>query len=169
LISVGRIIRSQGKGGELRLKFYQAKLIRFPELKSVQIKKEGVLREYKVEAITPRGKAYHLKLAGVDTLAQADALAGAEVFIPEDMLTSLEGEQFYIYQLKGCSVLDMAGRKIGTVADVDPVPGNELLVVEKEGREILIPFHQSICKEVDIAGKEIRIDPPEGLLDLDEI
>ncbi len=169
MISVGRIIRSQGKGGELRLKFFQAKLIRFPELKKVQIKKEGVLREYKVEALTPRGKAYHLKLEGVETLAQADALAGAEVFVPEDILTSLEGGQFYIYQLKGCSVLDMAGRKIGTVVDVDPVPGNDLLVVEKEGREILIPFHQSICKEVHIAGKEIRIDPPEGLLDLDEI
>lgn len=169
MISVGRIIRSQGKGGELRFKFYQAKLVRFPELKKIQIKKEGVLREYKVEALTPRGKAYHLKLEGVETLAQADALAGAEVYVPEDILTSLEEGEFYIYQLKGCSVLDIAGRKIGTVVDVDPVPGNELLVVEKEGHEILIPFHQSICKEVDVARKEIRIDPPEGLLDLDEI
>lgn len=169
MISVGRIIRSQGKGGELRLKFYQAKLIRFPELKNVQIRKEGVLREYKVEALTRRGNAYHLKLEGVETLALADALAGAEVFVPEDMLTSLEDGQFYIYQLKGCSVLDMAGRKIGMVVDVDAVPGNSLLIVEKEGQEILIPFHQSICKEVDIARKEIRVDPPEGLLDLDEI
>ncbi len=169
MISVGRIIRSQGKGGELRLKFYQAKLIRLPELKKIQIKKEGVLREYKVEALTPRGKAYHLKLEGVENLAQADALAGAEIFVPEDILTSLEGGQFYIYQLKGCSVLDMAGRKVGTVVDVDPVPGNALLIVEKEGQETLIPFHQSICKEVDITRKEIRIDPPEGLLDLDEI
>jgi ribosomal 30S subunit maturation factor RimM len=49
------------------------------------------------------------------------------------------------------------------------VPGNSLLIVNKKGQEILIPFHQSICKEVDIARKEIRIDPPEGLLDLDEI
>jgi 16S rRNA processing protein RimM len=169
LISVGRIVRSQGKGGELRLKFYQAKLIRFSELKKIEIKKEGVLREYKVEALTPRGKTYHIKLEGVETLAQADALAGAEVFAPEDILTSLEGGQFYVYQLKGCSVLDMAGRNIGTVVDVDPVPGNGLLVVEKEGREILIPFHQSICKEIDMARKEIRVDPPEGLFDLDEI
>jgi 16S rRNA processing protein RimM len=169
LISVGRVIRSQGKGGELRLIFYQAKLIRFPELKNVQIRKEGVLREYKVEALTRRGKAYHLKLEGIETLAQADALAGTEVFVPEDMLTSLEDGEFYIYQLMGCSVLDMAGTTIGMVVDVDAVPGNSLLIVNKKGQEILIPFHQSICKEVDIARKEIRIDPPEGLLDLDEI
>ncbi len=169
MISVGRIIRSQGKGGELRLKFYQATSIRFAELKKIQIKKEGVLREYKIQALTAKGKAYHIKLEGVENLAQADALAGAEVFVAEDMMSSLEGGQFYIYQLKGCSVVDLSGRKVGTVVDVDPVPGNTLLVVEKEGQEILIPFHQSICKEVNIASKEIRIDAPEGLLNLDEI
>ncbi|MDH7513586.1 MAG: ribosome maturation factor RimM [Clostridiales bacterium] len=169
MISVGRIIRSQGKEGELRLKFYQATSIRFAELKKIQIKKEGILREYNVQALTPKGTAYHLKLEGVENLAQADALARAEVFVAEDILSSLEGGQFYIYQLKGCLVVDTSGRKVGTVVDVDPVPGNTLLVVEKEGQEILIPFHQSICREVDITSKEIRIDPPEGLLDLDEI
>ncbi len=169
MISVGRIIRSQGKEGELRLKFEQPALIKFPELKKIQIKKEGVLREYKVIALAPRGKAYHLRLEGVETLAQADALAGAEVLIPEEILGPLKSGEYHIYELRGCTVVDMARGRIGMVVDVDPVPGNELLVVEKDGREILIPFHQSICKEVDVVRKEIRIDPPEGLLDLDEI
>jgi len=49
------------------------------------------------------------------------------------------------------------------------ISGNDLLVVEKEDQEILIPFAQSVCLEVDLEQKRIIIDPPEGLLDLNEI
>ncbi|MBM3284692.1 MAG: 16S rRNA processing protein RimM [Candidatus Aminicenantes bacterium] len=169
MISVGRILRSQGKKGELRLKFHRPKLVRISALDKIHIEREGVLREYRVESLFPRGGAYHLKLAGVDTLAQADSLAGAEVLAPEESLGLLDEGEYYIYQLKGCSVLNLEGERIGVVADVVSVPANNLLVVEMEGREILIPFHESICREVDIPGKEIRVDPPDGLLDLDEI
>lgn len=49
------------------------------------------------------------------------------------------------------------------------IPENDLLVVEHEGREILIPFTSEICVHVDLDKREIVIDPPEGLLELDEI
>ena len=42
--------------------------------------------------------------------------------------------------------------------------GTELLVVEGE-RELLIPFADAICPEVDIEKKLILVDPPEGLLE----
>ena len=44
-----------------------------------------------------------------------------------------------------------------------------MLVVDKGGSEILIPFSKSICLDIDLDKKEIVIDPPEGLLELDEI
>jgi len=39
----------------------------------------------------------------------------------------------------------------------------------REAKEILIPFNQDICPDVDIVQKRIVIDPPDGLLDLNEI
>jgi 16S rRNA processing protein RimM len=44
--------------------------------------------------------------------------------------------------------------------------GTELLVVENDTREYLVPFAESICIEVDIENRKIRIDPPEGLLEM---
>jgi 16S rRNA processing protein RimM len=58
---------------------------------------------------------------------------------------------------------------IGRVKDVLSAGPGDLLVVERQSKEILIPFHESVCIEVDVPGKRIRIDPPEGLLDLNEI
>jgi len=169
LISVGKILRSQGERGDLRLKFYDNKLIEPSELRSVFVGREGALKEFQVESLTPRANAYHIKLSGVDSLPQADCLAGLEVFVPEESLRRSVTGQYYLFQLKGCSVLNLKGEVIGMVVDVLSVPANDLLVIDRQGKEILIPFHESICKEVDIAKKEIHVDPPAGLLDLNEI
>jgi 16S rRNA processing protein RimM len=169
LINIGRIIRSQGISGELRVKFFENKQIEFPRLISLFIGEEGDVREYKIEAIAVRGRAYHIKLTGVDSLAAADRLAGRNVFIPEEMVKPLAGGQYYVFQLKGCAVLTRQGEKIGTVADVQLTGSSVLLVVDSEGKEVLIPFHAEICTEVDLAKREIRVELPEGLLELNEI
>lgn len=169
MISVGKILRSQGNRGELRLKFYDNSLIELSGLRTLFLEKGGEFKEYQVESLMPRGKACHVKLRGVDSLSQADSLRGMEVFLPEESLIRFEGSRYYLFQLIGCSVLDLKGEIVGKVMDALSVPANDLLVVDREGREILIPFHESICKQIDLAKKEIRIDPPAGLLDINEI
>ena len=37
--------------------------------------------------------------------------------------------------------------------------------VLEDGRDVLVPFAQAICKEIDVAAKTIRAELPEGLLD----
>jgi len=55
------------------------------------------------------------------------------------------------------------------VKDVIIVKNNNLLVVEKEIEEIYIPFSESICVEINLENKEIVVDLPKGLLELNEI
>lgn len=169
MINVARILRSQGKTGELRLRFHYISPTDCTELKSVFIGEEGALREYKVESLVHRGKDYDLKLEGVDSLSQADSLAGLDVHLPEESLRERGKDEFYLFQLVGCWVSGRDGRRIGRVRDVLSSGAGELLLVESEGKDILIPFHKSICTEVDVDAKEIRLDPPDGLLDVNEI
>lgn len=58
---------------------------------------------------------------------------------------------------------------MGNVTDIEWIKDNDLLVVKKGEKEILIPFTRRVCLEVDLKQKKIRIDPPEGLLELYEI
>lgn len=62
-----------------------------------------------------------------------------------------------------------SGSAVGTVKEVIFIDENDLLVVEKGERETFIPFTESICIAVDLDKREIVIDPPDGLLDLNEI
>jgi len=58
---------------------------------------------------------------------------------------------------------------VGIVKNIHSIRGNDLLVIEKDQKEVLIPFSRSICLEIDLEKKRIIIDPPDGLLELDEI
>lgn len=62
-----------------------------------------------------------------------------------------------------------SGDPIGLVKDIQFIKDNDLLVVEKGERIILIPFTVSICVEVNLEKREIVTDLPDGLLDLNEI
>jgi len=94
---------------------------------------------------------------------------GLECFLPEDELGQLEEDEYYLHRIIGCSVVTLEGKEIGTAADILEYPGNEILVVERDEQEILIPFNREICREIDLNERKIRVDPPEGLLDLNEV
>ncbi len=55
------------------------------------------------------------------------------------------------------------------MTDLVWIKNNNLLVVTEGKKEFLVPFTHSVCYEVDLKRKRIRIDPPEGLLELNEI
>jgi 16S rRNA processing protein RimM len=74
---------------------------------------------------------------------------------------------YYHHDLTGCRVETADGRTIGVVKEVDSANGGSRLVVDGgAGGEILVPLVGEICRDVDVGGKRIVIDPPEGLLDL---
>jgi 16S rRNA processing protein RimM len=81
----------------------------------------------------------------------------------------LEEGQYYLHQISGFFVETKQGREVGRIKDFLSVPNNDLLIVEGYDQMVLIPFVESICVLVDIANRRVVIDPPEGLLELNEI
>ena len=106
--------------------------------------------------------------AGFSAIEDAERLAGLELRVPEEALPALGAGVYYQHQLVGCEVKTVAGATIGEVSRVDGGAGGSLLAVRGARGEVLIPLAQHICVEVDVAAKRIRIDPPDGLLELNE-
>ncbi|MBI4910871.1 MAG: 16S rRNA processing protein RimM [Acidobacteria bacterium] len=108
-----------------------------------------------------------LKLAGVDSIEQAERLRGQELSLPGDARPPVPEGEFYVGDLQGCRVIHFrSGAEIGVVAECLQYGGPMLLKVKRDETEMLIPFAKEICREVDITEKRIVVDPPEGLLEL---
>ena len=105
---------------------------------------------------------------GLASIDDVEPLLGQELRVPEETLQPLETGQYYEHQLVGCEVETVAGTRVGPIVKVEGGAGGTRLVVEGSRGEIQIPFAVDICVNVDVPAKRIRIDPPEGLLELNE-
>ena len=103
---------------------------------------------------------------GMSRLEDVEPLAGLELRVPEDTLRPLEPGRYYEHQLVGCIVETVEGIVLGPVVRVEGGPGGSRLAVDRTGEEVLIPLAVEICVDIDVAGGRIRVEAPEGLLDL---
>jgi 16S rRNA processing protein RimM len=78
----------------------------------------------------------------------------------------LPAGSFYRHDLVGCRVETRDGQAVGTVSGVEGTMAGSRLVIDGARGEILIPLASDICTTIDVDGKRIVVEPPEGLLDL---
>jgi 16S rRNA processing protein RimM len=168
LIIVARAVRTRGLKGEIVADVLTDFPDRFERVSHFQgVGPDGNLKQLELEGHWFQKDRVILKFAGYDTIEIAEALVGYEFGLPETERVQLAEDEFYDWELEGCSVEVARGPAIGDVREVMRTGGVEVLVVEDDaGRERLIPMAQEIVVQVDVAGKKILIDPPEGLLDL---
>ena len=166
LVAIARIVKTRGLRGEAVADLLTDFPERFEGLETViGLMPNGVRRDLNLEKAWFQKDRVILKFHGFDTVESAETLRNVEICVPEDEAVELGDGEFFDWQLEGCRVETVDGTGIGTVKELMRTGGTELLVVESEAKEYLIPFAETICTEVDIENKLIRVDPPEGLLD----
>ena len=107
-----------------------------------------------------------IALDGVDSINDAEALAGAELKMPASALPPLPARTYYRHDLVGCEVRTKEGRAMGKVTAVEGPLERSLLVVSGTGGETMIPMIDGIVVNLDVAARQIVVDPPDGLIEL---
>jgi len=107
-----------------------------------------------------------VRFEGIGRIEEAEPLVGAELRVPETALQPLGPGEYYHHQLVGCAVETLEGASVGSVARVERAAGGSCLVVAQGEQEVMIPLADAICVEVNVVARRIRVNPPEGLLDL---
>jgi 16S rRNA processing protein RimM len=171
-VVVGVVARTQGNRGEVVVNASTD----FPERRFVagavlHARRTGALD---VERLTVRSTRMHLgrpvlAFEGVETMGEAEPLAGAELRVPPETQHPLPDGVYYHSQLVGCAVVAENGEAVGRVTAVDGQGGQSRLVIRGSRGELLIPLAEAICPVVDVERRCIVVRPPEGLLDLNDM
>jgi 16S rRNA processing protein RimM len=163
---VGRIARAHGLRGQVIVDLETD----FPETR-FQPGAELFVRRAQVEKLRLTTVRFQnerpvVGIDGVETVGEAESLAGLELRVPIEWLSPLPVDTFYRHELIGCRVETAAGHPVGVVGDVEGTFGGSRLVIAGRRGEIQVPLASEICTTIDIRSKRIVIAPPEGLLDL---
>jgi len=169
LVAVGRILRERGRIGELTAEIYSSQPGRAEKLKDVVLSLAGLKRPVQVERLWYHNGRPVFKFFGIDSISDAEIWRGADLLAPESERARPEQGEYSHAELIGCEV--RAPELLGVVRGIEDYGSQTLLRVEKHagngaGGEMLIPFVNAICREIDVARKIIRVELPEGLADL---
>jgi 16S rRNA processing protein RimM len=110
-----------------------------------------------------------LRLGGIEDAEGAWRSRGSWVLAPAEEVPQLPEGEFYAAHLVGLSVLAEDGREIGRIVDLfETAAGATLVVARAGGEEAMIPFVRAFVREVDLADGIVRVQLPEGLLEVNE-
>ena len=119
-----------------------------------------------VESTRWQGRRMLVRFEQAHDREAAERLRGLElsVDVPAEERPD-DPEEFYDHQLRGLAAVTSAGERVGVVTEVLHVPSQDLLVVEGDTGEVLVPFVADIVSSVDLAGGRLEIVELPGLLE----
>ncbi len=167
-ITLARVVKTQGRHGEVAVEVHSDVPDRFAEgVKLLALEKSGeARRDLEVEGFWPHKGLLVLKFRGVDSMSDAEELIGCELQVPGTDRASLEQGWNYVSDLVGCVVLDH-GMEIGRIEDVQFGAGEApLLIVGSGGKKFDVPFAEAYLEAVDMALRQVRMNLPEGMLEI---
>jgi 16S rRNA processing protein RimM len=173
-VTLARVVKTQGRHGEVAAELHSdvpgrfaAGMKLFALLKTQDLKSQQSRRELDVEDLWPHKGLVVLKFCGVDSMNDAELLIGSELQVPTDERADLEPGWNYVSDLIGCTVLDHA-REIGRIEDVQFGAGEAplLIVANSAGKKFDVPFAEAYLEAVDMTQKQVRMNLPEGMLEI---
>jgi 16S rRNA processing protein RimM len=166
LVAIGRIVKPQGRHGEVAVESYSDRPDRFPSLRTAYVADpDGRARSVAVSSCWPHKGRFVLKLEGVDTIDEAERYRGLELRIGEEELAPLPAGSYYHHQLRGLQVVDHDGGALGEVVDILTGAGEvPVLVVRGREGETLIPLAETFVKAVDLERGRLVAARPEAVV-----
>lgn len=90
------------------------------------------------------------------------------LYVHVDDLPALDPGEYYAHQLVGLTVIDEAGRELGTVHEVLETGANDVYVLHNaEGKELLLPAIEDVVLDIDVDKRQITVRLLPGLEPLD--
>ncbi len=162
---IGKIVGVHGTKGTNKIRSYAESLSVFAPGRTIFVRAtDGPETSFEIDWVKPHTRTPLLSFKGVTEHSQAQALIGAELFIPKEELPELDEGAYYWVDLIGIAVFTKENEYLGRIESIIETGSNDVYVVKGDKTEVLIPALESVVKNIDLEKKRMLVDLPEGLI-----
>ena len=165
---LGHITKTHAVSGELVLYLDVDDPKEYADLESVLLEVKGELIPYFIESIAiVKGSRAIVAFEDVDTIEQAERLINCAAYLPLAELEPITDEtRFYFHEIVGYQVIDAEAGELGTVRGVYVMNAQDLIAMDYQNKEVLIPLNDEIVLRIDREAQTLEVNLPDGLLDV---
>ena len=159
LVVVGRIAGIYGVRGWVKIISHTSPPENILGYRNWQLRRHGQWQPVELLEGHPQGKGLVASLVGLVDRDQARAYIGAEIAVPRNELPPLPEGEYYWTDLEGLRVSTVEGEELGVLDHLLETGANDVLVVVKDGRQLLIPYvREQVVKQIDLAAGTMTVD-----------
>ena len=139
----------------------------YRNINSIYIESESSLTLYKINKIQ-KHKSFFLRVSlnEINDEKETKKILNKNVYLPLSLLPSLTGKSFYYHEVNGFLAIDNKGNEIGIIKSIKDFKKQSLFVIDHKETEILVPIHNDLIEFVNRKKKQIKINLPDGLIDI---
>ncbi len=163
---LGYVIKKHGVKGEVSVLLDVDDPEEYFDMESVFVEINQKLVPFFIDAIQIRGDKAVIKFEDIDDGPSADALKSKRIYLPLSTLPKLKKGQFYYHEIIDYEVVDKKLGSIGHIKGVFTSNMQDLITVDHNGIEVLIPISDDLVKFADHQARQVNVDLPDGLLDV---
>ena len=163
---IGFVLRTHGLKGEVTISLDEDAPSDFSAINSVFLETANGLVPYFISSISFQGRKAFVKFEDIDSIDDATQLTRLRIFLQKSARPKSGKDEFYNDELTDFEVTDETVGPLGNVTDVMQAGANRLLVIDNNGKELLIPVNGPFIININKRKKVVTVDLPEGFLDI---
>lgn len=157
MLKVAKVLKSNGTEGEVIVGFYGIQPEDIDIKEPVFIFFDGLPVPFFIESISARGSKASVRLTGISSLADAEEISRADIYIAGDGTENNYDSGFE--GLVGWTLLDENGETKGKITGFLDIPENPCIEIG----DVIVPLHEDLIKGIDEDALTIAVDIPDGL------
>lgn len=164
-VLVGRVRRPHGLRGEVLVEVLSAARHRFDPGSSMWCPESGGGLEVETARAGTGTGTLLVRFAGFASPEDAVRLRGGQLQIDSSEVEPAPDGSFYPHELLGARCVDLERGDLGVIEDLVDAGGGPLLVVRRDGREVLVPFVERFVRGLDRGERRLDVELPAGLVE----
>jgi 16S rRNA processing protein RimM len=166
MIRAGKIAATHGLQGTLIFTHItgNSKWLKKGDVLFVALQKGSRIPYFVTQAKATGNNEYHITLEDITSMEAAKKLVGKEVYVEEQLLGPATQDSPLLWI--GFDLVDREKGSLGPLTDVMQTGHQWLGAIQYNGKEVLVPLIPQMILEINTRNRFIRMELPEGLLDL---
>ena len=165
LVPIGLIVKHHGLKGDLKVFLYNEDSKTLVSGITIWIKNQNNFNAYDVEMIKGSKTKSLIKIKDLNNRESCSFLLKKEIYVSRFDFPDINEDEFYVNDVIGFNVQDDTGKAYGFLKDILLIASKEILLVEYQNKEVMIPNVENFVKLFDFENKIVIINNIEQFIE----
>ncbi len=166
-VPIGKVAKTVGYKGAVLIETYDEYEKTWASLTKCLIKVQDIWAPFFIKSISAHAGLLEVLFEDLADDKAARVIIHQEIFVALDTISLDEDDPSIIdSEWVGFTISDSELGVLGMIVQVKELPGQDLALVEYNGKMVSIPLAEELMLHIDLDKKEVVLNLPLGLLDL---